>query len=137
VLDVGCGSGVLALAALALGAGAAVACDLDPIAARETRENAARNGLAGLVAFTGSLDALGPGRFDVVVANMIRRELQPLLPELVARTAPGGALVVAGLLAGEREAMEAALRALGARSAAPRVRADAGGDAWLALTATR
>jgi len=137
VLDVGCGSGVLALAALALGAGAAVACDLDPIAARETRENAARNGLAGLVAFTGTLDALAPARFDVVVANMIRRELEPLLAELVARVAPGGVLVVSGLLAGERGAIEAALRALGARSGPPRVREDDGGDAWLALTATR
>lgn len=137
VLDVGCGSGVLALAALALGAGAAVACDLDPIAARETRENAAANGLAPLVAFTGSLDALGAGPFDVVVANMIRRELEPLFAALVARLARGGVLVLSGLLAAEREAVTAQLAALGARVDAARAREDEGGDAWLALTATR
>jgi len=137
VLDVGCGSGVLALAALALGARAAVACDLDPIAARESRENAAANRLAPLLVFTGPLEALGPGRFEAVVANLIRRELEPLLAGLVERVAPGGALVVSGLLAGERSALEARLAALGARVGAVRVREDAGGDAWLALTATR
>lgn len=137
VLDVGCGSGVLALAALALGAGQAVACDLDPIAARETRENAAANGLGPLLAFTGSLAALARGRFALVVANMIRRELEPLLAELVARVAPGGALVLSGLLAGERAALEARLLALGARVRAARERSDEGGDAWLALIATR
>jgi ribosomal protein L11 methyltransferase len=136
VLDVGCGSGVLALAALALGARRAVACDLDPIAARETRENAARNALAPLAAFAGSPDALGAVRFELVVANLIRRELEPVLDELVARTAAGGALVVSGLLAGERAAIEASLAARGVRVCAARVRED-GGDAWLALTATR
>ncbi len=137
VLDVGCGSGVLALAALALGAARAVACDLDPIAARETRENAARNALAPLAAFAGSLDALAPARFELVAANLIRRELEPLLAGLVARTAVGGALVLSGLLAGERAPIEASLAARGARVGAARVREDAGGDAWLALTATR
>ncbi|MEB2346415.1 MAG: 50S ribosomal protein L11 methyltransferase [Deltaproteobacteria bacterium] len=137
VLDVGCGSGVLALAALALGAARAVACDLDPIAARETRENAARNALAPLAAFAGSLDALAPARFELVAANLIRRELEPLLAGLVARTAAGGALVLSGLLAGERAPIEASLAARGARVGAARVREDAGGDAWLALTATR
>lgn len=137
MLDVGCGSGVLALAALALGARRALACDVDPIAARETRENAARNALTPLAAFAGSLDALGAARFELVVANMIRRELEPLLAELVARTAAGGALVLSGLLAGERTAIEASLAALGATVHAARLREDESGDAWLALTATR
>ena len=137
VLDVGCGSGVLALAALALGARAAVACDLDPIAARETRENAASNGLGdGLLAFTGSVSALAPIRFDVVVANMLRRELMPLLGELAARLQRGGRLVLSGLLLSERAAMESALAPLGARVVATRTEADASGDLWLALTAT-
>lgn len=137
VLDVGCGSGVLALAALALGAAGAVACDLDPIAARETRENAAANRLGPLLVFTGSLAALAPGRFALVVANMIRRELTPLLAGLAARIAPGGALVLSGLLAGERAELEARLAALGARVRAAREQRDERGDAWLALIATR
>jgi len=136
VLDVGCGSGVLALAALALGARAAVACDLDPIAARETRENAAANRLGPLAVFAGSLDALGAAaRFELVVANMLRRELEPLLAALVAHVAPGGALVLSGLLASERGAVASALAGHGARVAEARERSDdAGGEPWLALT---
>lgn len=137
VLDVGCGSGVLALAALALGARAAVACDLDPIAARETRENAASNGLGdGLLAFTGSVSALAPLRFDIVVANMLRSEMTPLLRDLTLRSRRGGCLVLSGLLLSERAAMESALARLGVRVVATRTEADAGGDVWLALTAT-
>lgn len=137
VLDVGCGSGVLALAALALGAGSAVACDLDPIAARETRENAAANRLGPLRVFIGSLDALAAGGFALVAANMLRRELEPLLAGLVARVATGGTLVLSGLLADERAAVTSRLAALGARVVAARERADESGDAWLALSATR
>lgn len=137
VLDVGCGSGVLALAALALGAQSALACDLDPIAARETRENAAANGFGDrLLAFTGSVSALAPLRFDVVVANMLRRELTPLLGDLAACLRSGGSLVLSGLLAGDRAAMESALQALGVRVVATRTEADTSGDVWLALTAT-
>ena len=138
VLDVGAGSGVLAIAALRLGAAAALACDLDPIAARETRENATRNGV-DVASFAGSVDALGPraGRFDVVVANLISSELRPILAMLVARVATGGALVLSGLLAAEEDAIEALLGAHGLRVADRRSERDARGDAWLALTATR
>jgi ribosomal protein L11 methyltransferase len=138
VLDVGSGSGVLAIAALRLGAGAALACDRDPIAARESRENALRNGCA-LACFAGSLDALGAraGRFDLVVANLLSSELRPILDALVARVAPGGALVVSGLLESERDAVGADLAAHGLRVADTRSLRDARGDAWLALTAER
>ena len=137
VLDVGCGSGVLALAALALGAQTALACDLDPIAARETRENAATNGFSDqLLAFTGSVSALAPLRFEVVVANMLRRELTPLLGDLAARLRSGGRLVLSGLLVGDRAVMEGALGAVGVRIVATRTEADTSGDVWLALTAT-
>jgi len=137
-LDLGCGSGVLALAALQLGAARAVACDLDPLAARETLENARRNGLADRIAvFTGSLAALGAGGFELGLANLIRSELVPLLGELLARLQPGAALVLSGLLATERAALEHALAGFGARIVAARERRDECGDAWLALTATR
>jgi ribosomal protein L11 methylase PrmA len=72
-----------------------------------------------------------------VVANMIRRELEPLLAGLVERVAPGGALVLSGLLVAERAAVRARLAELGAGVVAERERADERGDAWLALTATR
>ncbi|MCL4686558.1 50S ribosomal protein L11 methyltransferase [Myxococcota bacterium] len=138
VLDVGCGSGVLALAALALGARAAVACDLDPIAARETRENAHANRLAKrLVVFTGSVAAVAPVAFDLVVANMIRRELLPLLGELTACVGGAGRLVLSGLLVSEQGLMEAALASAGLRIVATRSEADASGDRWLAFTTTR
>jgi ribosomal protein L11 methyltransferase len=138
VLDVGAGSGVLAIAARKLGAAYALACDLDPIAARETAENAARNGVA-VASFAGSVGALGPraGRFEVVVANLISSEARPILGDLAARVAPGGVLILSGWLASERAGCEAALGALGLLPIASRSEEDALGDAWLALMATR
>jgi ribosomal protein L11 methyltransferase len=140
VLDVGSGSGVLAIAALRLGAGRALACDLDPIAARETRENAARNGVAErLASFAGSLDALGPraNDFELVVANVISSELRPILAALVARVAARGVAVFSGLLAAERESIGAALARHGLRVAGERRERDSRDDEWLALIATR
>jgi ribosomal protein L11 methyltransferase len=138
VLDVGSGSGVLAIAAAKLGAGPVVACDLDPIAARETRENATRNGVA-VASFAGSLDALGSAavRFDLIVANLLSSELQPILAALVARVAERGVLIVSGLLAAERAAIEARLAALGLHVIDQRAERDERGDEWLALTASR
>jgi ribosomal protein L11 methyltransferase len=139
VLDVGCGSGVLALAALALGAASALGCDLDPLATAAAREASAANGLGERLALvTGSLDALGPRAehaFDVVVANLLRRELEPLLPGLPRLLAPGARLVLSGLLASERAGVERTLGALHLEVGAARAATDPGGDAWLALLA--
>jgi ribosomal protein L11 methyltransferase len=139
VLDVGCGSGVLALAALALGARSALGCDLDPLATAASRAGAVGNGLGGRLAlYTGSLDALAPeARFELAVANLLRRELEPLLPALAQALAPGARLVVSGLLASERAAVEAALGALGLAVRAARSAPEPAGDAWLALVAVR
>jgi ribosomal protein L11 methyltransferase len=138
-LDVGCGSGVLALAALALGAAQALACDVDPLATAAAREAAAANGFSGRLAlFTGSLDALGPGAeagFALVVANLLRRELEPLLPALVRLLAPGARLVLSGLLAGEREILARALGGLGIEVLCEHRASDPNGDAWIALQA--
>ena len=131
VLDVGTGTGVLALAALRLGAGAAVAHDLDPLAGVAARGNAAHNGLQPqLYVFTGPLAALAPGAFELVVANL-------LLSELAARCAPGGRVVLSGLLVEQRERVVSGLAAGGLAIASERTRRDASGAAWLGLVATR
>jgi ribosomal protein L11 methyltransferase len=139
VLDVGCGSGVLALAALALGAARALGCDVDPLATAAARDAAAANGLAPrFTAVTASTGALGPRAeraFELVVANLLRSELEPLLPALARALAPRGRLVLSGLLVSERESVTAALASLGLAGLAERVVTDATGDAWLALVA--
>ncbi len=138
VLDVGSGSGVLVLAALALGARRGVAFDLDPVAARATRDNAAGNDLAdGLLTFCGGPAALrAPGRFEVVVANLLRSEVEPVLPELAAALAPGGRLVLSGLLDRDREPLSRALAKCGLTAVGER-REDDGGDVWIALLTRR
>ena len=97
VLDVGCGSGVLGLAALALGADRLTAIDIKPAAADATRAGAVLNGMHGRVVV--STDAPGSvgGSFDVVFANIAREGVAALAPELVAATARGGQLIVSGV----------------------------------------
>jgi ribosomal protein L11 methyltransferase len=106
VLDVGCGSGVLAIAAARLGAGEVIAVDVDPEARRATAENAARNGVT--VAVTDALVTELGGRFELVLANIGAGTLVELSPGLTARTAHGGHLVLAGLLADRADEVAAA-----------------------------
>ncbi len=99
VLDYGCGSGVLALAALCLGAAGAVGIDHDPQALLASSDNAAYNGLGD------RLRLFEPGQlpmdehYHLVFANILANPLKELAPLLTARLAPGGTLVLAGLLA--------------------------------------
>lgn len=113
VLDVGCGSGVLAVAAAALGAAAVAAVDVDPVAVAATLDNAAANGIAGRV--IASTVAIGDvtGTFDVVVANIGAPVLVELAGTIVARLAPGATLVLAGLLASSWTHVRAAYEAYG------------------------
>jgi len=112
VLDVGTGSGILALVALVLGAQAAVATDNDPDAIEVTRENAIRNGVSEKVdASTRTLDQLGE-RFPVVVANIEARVLIPMAPALAATVQPGGLLVLSGILSGQEADVAAAYEGL-------------------------
>ena len=107
VLDVGTGSGILALAALRAGAGRALGFDTDPVALVNAAENRARNALP-VALYCGALEALSKrARFDVGVANLLLHELLPCLPGLAARTRR--ALVLSGQLALERARLEAAL----------------------------
>jgi len=138
VLDVGAGTGVLALVAVARGPARALALDLDPVAVPEARANAVRNGLAGRVAFAvGSADAVASGAADLVVANLLRTELLPIRRELVACARPGARGVFSGLLAREEAEVSAALVEAGFRPLASRRMADAGGEEWVALLTRR
>jgi ribosomal protein L11 methyltransferase len=103
VLDVGCGTGVLAVAAAVLGAGATRAIDVASAAIEATIANAERNGVANLIDVdtmpVGELD----GTFDVVVANILAPTLVELADDLRRLVAPTGHLVISGILA-ERHA---------------------------------
>lgn len=99
VLDVGCGSGVLAVTAARSGASYVEAIDVADAAVAATGSNAARNGVAGRVsASTTPLGAV-EGQFDVVCANILAPVLIALAPDLRRVTAPGGVLIVSGVLA--------------------------------------
>ncbi len=101
VLDVGCGSGILALVALALGADSVRAVDIDPDAVAVTRENVERNALAHRVDVDATSVGALPGRYDIVLANIEAKTLIDLAPALTARVGPGGTLVLSGILATE------------------------------------
>ena len=98
VADVGCGTGVLAIAAAALGATTVTAVDIDAEAVETTRANAERNGARIDVAL-GSVEHLAAATFDVVIANVTAGVLLSLADGLVAATRPGGTLLLSGMLA--------------------------------------
>lgn len=117
VLDFGCGSGILALAACLLGAGHVVAVDHDPQALVATRDNAAYNEIAPERIDVITPEALfGPDRalasFDLVVANILANPLIELAPALCAMMAPGGEIILSGLLADQADAVRAAYPAV-------------------------
>ncbi|MBS0630501.1 MAG: 50S ribosomal protein L11 methyltransferase [Verrucomicrobia bacterium] len=114
VIDAGCGSGILALSALKLGYTDVAGFDNDPEAVRVSEENAGLNGLQGKARFfTGDLTngfADGPG--DVVLANILGNVLIRFARELVASVAPGGVLILSGILAAECDQVQAAFKAV-------------------------
>lgn len=99
VLDYGCGSGILALAALALGASSATGVDLDPQALTASTGNAARNGLAARLAVLAPEALPASERFDVVVANILSGPLVQLAPRLAGHARPGARIALSGILA--------------------------------------
>ena len=125
-LDLGAGSGVLAIAMAKVLRRAVVATDIDPVAVAVARENARRNGVAGLVRL-----AAGPGvdlplirqsaPFDLVAANILAEPLMRLAPRLAPLLAKGGILVLSGLLPHQRERVVAAYGAQGMRLTTARI----------------
>ncbi|HTS53302.1 MAG TPA: 50S ribosomal protein L11 methyltransferase [Burkholderiales bacterium] len=105
VLDFGCGSGILAIAAKKLGAGRVAATDIDPRAMEASRRNACENGVLVDVL---TLAALHGECFDVVVANILANPLKVLAPVLSQHTRPAGNVVLAGILQAQERSVRAA-----------------------------
>jgi ribosomal protein L11 methyltransferase len=100
VLDYGCGTGVLALAALKLGASHATAIDNEPQALDATRRNAELNQLAASIRI-GSPESLAAGHFDLILANILAQPLIALAPLLAGWQLPGGQIALSGILAAQ------------------------------------
>ncbi|QQE77344.1 50S ribosomal protein L11 methyltransferase [Alicyclobacillus sp. SO9] len=114
VLDVGCGTGVLSIAALRLGATDVMAVDVDPVAVHVTTQNAADNGVAEELKVQQSdlLKELQPDTYDVVVANILRDIVVSLTPAVARQLAPGGQFVMSGFLERDVPVVQAALGAV-------------------------
>jgi ribosomal protein L11 methyltransferase len=95
LLDYGCGSGILAIAALKLGAASAIGVDIDPQAVQSSRDNAAANQVAARFCLP---DALPRQQADIVVANILTNPLKILAPVLANAVRPGGQIVLSGIL---------------------------------------
>ena len=117
VLDLGCGSGILALSAAKLGAGQVFALDLDPVAVQCARKNAALNGLSDRVAIIcASLSSLlnSPSRFDLAMINITASIIQQFLREDLKRIfRPGGMAIFSGILAAEMQTLTSDLQKAG------------------------
>lgn len=131
VLDVGCGSGILAIAAAKLGAGRVIGTDIDPQALAIARANTAENDAAA--SYTDP-DSLGAATFDIVLANILANPLKLLAPALLARVAPHGSLVLSGVLERQAQDLADAYRAVDSRF---NLAVDATEEGWALLVGTR
>jgi ribosomal protein L11 methyltransferase len=130
VLDVGTGSGILAIAASLLGATRVVGVDNDPVAIENALENAALNGLTDALTLRTATAGQVRGTFDVVVANIDIGTLRKVRGVLVRRVATPGYLVLSGILARDAEEVRRAYRETGAFASSRLDR----GDEWVSIT---
>jgi ribosomal protein L11 methyltransferase len=107
ILDVGTGSGVLAIAAAKLGGRRVVGLDIDPAAVDAARQNLDQNNVGGNVQVSSAPLESIPGRFDIVVANILAEELVRLGEELDTRVGPHGFLILSGILTEKEELVQA------------------------------
>ncbi|WP_312905039.1 50S ribosomal protein L11 methyltransferase [Stutzerimonas nitrititolerans] len=110
VIDFGCGSGILAIAALLLGAEQAIGTDIDPQALEASRDNAGRNGIDPARFPLYLPEQLPAAQADMVVANILAGPLVALAPQITALVKPGGRLALSGVLAEQAEEVRAAYR---------------------------
>ena len=139
VLDLGTGSGILSIAALVLGAGAAVGCDIDPKASRVALENAGYNGVApafrvetGDIVRDPQLRKALEGRYELVLANIIADVIIPLIHYVGDFLAPGGVFLTSGIIAHRADDVARALEENGYTIRARRER-----EGWVAFSAER
>jgi len=128
VLDYGCGSGILAIAALKLGACSARGIDIDPQAVEAARLNAERNGVVARFVVADEA-AVAPAR--IVIANILANPLMVLAPLLAGLTLPGGRIALAGILADQAAAV------LAAYAGVFDMRCEAEDEGWVLLTGQR
>lgn len=129
VLDLGCGSGILAVAALLLGAREAAGVDIDEVAVRVANKNAAMNGVAARCTFfCGNLADRVSGKYDLIFANIVADVIISFLPDVRGLLAPGGVFITSGIIDTREPDVLAALPDAGL---AVRERLEAGG--WVGL----
>ncbi len=114
VLDIGPGSGILAIAALKLGAAVAEGVDIDPVAVRTAGENAALNGVADkLTVLVGDLSDKASGRYDIIPANIVANALIRLAPAVPGLMAENATFIASGIIDSRKDEVIAALEAAG------------------------
>jgi ribosomal protein L11 methyltransferase len=130
VLDVGCGSGILSIAAVRLGATRALGVDIDPIAVEATVANARHNRVGKRVRAREGSVPTGEGPFDTVLANLIAGVLMEIAPDLAGELVPGGSLIGSGIFIDREDPTREALEAVGFEVTGRWVESD-----WVALEA--
>ncbi|WP_294450467.1 50S ribosomal protein L11 methyltransferase [uncultured Gemmiger sp.] len=114
VLDIGTGSGILAIAALKLGAREADGVDIDPMCVRTAGENAQRNGVSEhFRVLVGDLSDKAEGTYDIITANIVAAAILSLAPAVPALMAPGAAFIASGIIDGRKDEVLDGLRAAG------------------------
>ena len=114
LLDIGTGTGILAIAALMLGADAAFVFDIDAVAAQTAQRNAKKNGVAErFFAFAGTLDAVRDRGFDIIVANVNRSQIVPMLKRMSELLPKNGVCLISGIMKGEEQIIRDTCRPIG------------------------
>ena len=114
VLDIGTGSGILAIAALKLGAAEAEGVDIDPMCVRTAGENAALNGVSDrFIVEIGDLSDKASGQYDLITANIVANAIKQLAPQIPALLAPNGTFIASGIIDEREDEVAQAIRAAG------------------------